>query len=457
MCRNDTSVATGTVIENKDESAVAKKAEKQENLVRMLSFTTGVFLAATIALAVQGNKSNTAATTASTTASTTAVDAPNTQLSNVPDNTPFDIASIFSSEGDNKCAGANPKFDNVDCVHLPGPQAGANVTKGFVGGMEVDVVPNLNNYWQSSMCPVNVHWHLGTEHYSKGEYDENGNGPDGNIGLAPHSGTAEDYEDGVPGHVTYDEMTDDEIDSRNLAADGHKVRGGFRCHFYDPNQEKFTKPYEWKHCQNMVVGETYEVHWPHSAAGACGTVNQYQTPFYDGVFCNLDLETFSTLGPQDIASAVGVQAQIYTVVNDESYFYPDLIRGWIVDNVDDMAKDIAYYTGSTTGTSRNNDICSQYTPITWQVDRKCHMISASSFDKLCYDMKNQRDDMSTDLHAHGSRELVKDSLVANNQARKLKDTEAEADNERELTPEQVRHLRTYGHYHSDGDHHHEWF
>jgi hypothetical protein len=49
------------------------------------------------------------------------------------------------------------------------------------------------------------------------------------------------------------------------------------------------------------------------------------------------------------------------------------------------------------------------------------MISASSFDKLCYDMKMQRDDMSDDLHAHGSRELVENSLVANNQVtRKLR-------------------------------------
>ena len=30
------------------------------------------------------------------------------------------------------------------------------------------------------MCPVNVHWHLGTEHYSYGQFDENGNGPNGN-------------------------------------------------------------------------------------------------------------------------------------------------------------------------------------------------------------------------------------------------------------------------------------
>merc|ERR1712137_315865 len=51
-----------------------------------------------------------------------------------------------------------------------------------------------------------------------------------------------------------------------------------------------------------------------------------------------------------------------------------------------------------------------YTPITWQVDRKCHMISASSLDKLCADMKTMKDDMSKDLHPHGARELVDDAL-----------------------------------------------
>lgn len=309
-------------------------------------------------------------------------------MSNVPDNKFFEITTIFD-EGENTCEGMNPKFENVDCVHVPGPQAGANVTKGFVGGLDVgNLTANTNNYWQSAMCPVNVHWHLGTEHYSVGEYDEFGDGPYGN---AP----APDFR-------------------RNLA--GKEVRGGFRCHHYDAEDEKFTKEYEWKHCVGMHVGETYEVHWPHSAAGACGTVNQYQTPFYDGVFCNLPLEAFMTLKPQDIASAVGVQGQIYTIVNDERYFYPDMIRGWIVDG--EMGKDIHYYTGSTTGTSRSNEVCSSYAPITWQVDRKCHMISASSFDKLCYDMKLQRDDMEDDLHAHGSRELVKPELVANNQQRR---------------------------------------
>lgn len=321
--------------------------------------------------------------------------------SNVPDHKFYDIASIFADEEDNTCKDMNPKYENVDCIHVDGPQAGANVTnknppqagsnvtKGYIGGLEVDVVPNTNNYWQSSMCPVNVHWHLGTEHYSVDEYDENGDGPNGNIAAPVQP-------------------------SRRLAGK-ENVRPGFRCHHFDDSDEKFTTEYDWKHCIGMEVGETYEVHWPHSAAGACGTVNQYQTPFYDGVFCNLPTGVAGLTG-QQIASAVGVQGQIFTIVNDESYFYPDMIRGWIVDG--DYGKDIHYYTGSTTGTSRSNEICSAYAPITWQVDRKCHMISASSFDKLCYDMKLQRDDMEDDLHAHGSRELVHDYMVANNQQRR---------------------------------------
>ena len=80
--------------------------------------------------------------------------------------------------------------------------------------------------------------------------------------------------------------------------------------------------------------------------------------------------------------------------------------------------DMAKYTGSTTGTSRDNDVCSRYTPITWQVDRKCHMISASSFDKMCEDMKANLDDMSDDLYPHGAREVVAHHLTANNQQRR---------------------------------------
>jgi hypothetical protein len=303
----------------------------------------------------------------------------------------------------NYCSGKKPVdatpgdkyFNNVNCTLQDGvlnalEQAGANVTKGYVGGLNAaGRTPILTDYLAAGLCPVNVHWHLGTEHLSMGEFDENGKGP--------------------AKAVVHDDHGD--ADSRRLATE---ARMGYRCHHYNANDAKFTTPYKWQHCVEMKVGETYEVHWPHSAAGACGTPYQYQTPFYDGVFCKGGI---ITLSPLNTYMKIGVQSQIFTIVNDENYYYPDLFRGMIVDG--DFGKDIGKYTGSTTGTSRNNEVCSRYTPITWQVDRKCHLISASSFDKMCADMKQQADDMSDDLHAHGSRMLVSNKLAANNLQRRV--------------------------------------
>uniref|UniRef100_A0A7S0QMS9 U-box domain-containing protein n=1 Tax=Pyramimonas obovata TaxID=1411642 RepID=A0A7S0QMS9_9CHLO len=251
-------------------------------------------------------------------------------------------------------------------------QSGANITVGYVGGFyATGRVPITLPFSRLGLCPVGVHWHLGTEHMSVGQFDEHGK---------------------TPGDFLASEM-----------------RPGFACHHYDASKSMFTTEYNWEHCIDMKVGYTYEVQWYHSAAGACGTPNQYQTPFYDGIFCmdgiiSSNLNTFET---------IGVQGQVFTVVNDEQYYYPDLISGMVVDG--QMGEDIARYTGSTTGTSRSNEICSQFSPITWQVDRKCHLISASSFDKMCADMKAQNDDMTDDLRPRGSRELVAHRLVANNQ------------------------------------------
>jgi len=233
--------------------------------------------------------------------------------------------------------------------------------------------------------PRKCTWHLGTEHYSAGQSDEFGTGP--------------------------------KYDSHRVLAEKAEAPE-YRCSHYDETDSKFTTDYSWKHCTNMRVGETYEIHWPHSNMGACGTPNQFQTPFYDGVFCRW--QSHFNGSPTLEGAKIGVQSQVFTVVNDEDYYYPNLLNGMIVDG--DMGSDIAKYTGSTTGSGRNNvDQCSQYTTITWQVDRKCHLISASSFDKLCADMKSQRDDMSTDLYPHGSRELVADELAANNhQLRQLR-------------------------------------
>lgn len=336
-----------------------------------------------------------------------------------------------SLDGDNPChdvgkavhypkdeGGLTPGgFVNINCysqVVEVMEQAATNVTKGYNGLYDTSVEfnnsyttgkvpggrePIMNPYWYEGLCPVNVHWHLGAEHLSEGEYDFDGTDPDKEYYsmrhlLAGTSGGCKESEGCLMGR---------------------------KCHLYDPDDSTFTTEYDWQHCVDMHVGYTYEIHWPHSKAGACGTPNQYQSPFYDGVFCRaLETDpdtgnTIITFNPQNTHEAIGVQGQVFTVVNDERYYYPDLFRGMIVDG--DRGTDIAYYTGSTTGTSRDNVVCSQYTPITWQVDRKCSLISASSFDKLCADMKSQRDDMSIDLYPHGARELVTNELAADNQQR----------------------------------------
>ena len=301
--------------------------------------------------------------------------------------------------GTNVCAGAKPTsgWDNRACYEEGAAilieQAGGDVTMNgdgtfTQGGNDAgDVEPIGTPYFQAGLCPVNVHWHLGAEHRSEGEFDEDGTGPS---------------------------------DSHRKLLAGSEVRLGGRCYHYAASDPRFTTPYNWEHCVDMKVGETYEVHWPHSAFGACNTPNQYQTPFYDGVFCAMDEDTAASIGSSaegdvELVSThtqIGVQSQTFTIINDEDYYYPDLFRGMIVEG--ERGTEITGYTGSTTGTSRSNEVCSAYGPITWHVDRKCHLISASSFDKMCADMKRQRDDMSSDLHAHGSREVVAADLVANN-------------------------------------------
>lgn len=313
-----------------------------------------------------------------------------------------DEASEDSEDEVNPCAGSKPStveyFDNQACM-IDGivdvlEQAGANVTEGYQGDLDAgDRVPITQLYSEAGLCPVNVHWHLGAEHYSVGEYDCVENMHDDHRALE--------------GHAKHCGPSD--IHERRLAAG--KVRQGFQCNVYDESDAKFTTPYEWKFCdKTMEVGQTYEVHWPHSAAGACGTKWQYQTPFYDGVFCT---DGILSLDPLNTYEKIGVHAQVYTIVNDEEYYHDNMLAGMIDDG--DFGADIVAYTGSTTGTTRDNEICSKYTPITWQVDRKCHLISASSFDKMCHDMMMQAADMSDDLYAHGSRPLVADNLAANNQ------------------------------------------
>jgi len=302
-------------------------------------------------------------------------------------------------------------FVNVECakdgIIQVLEQAGANITKGFVGGMDAGTwrVPITEPYHATDLCPVNVHWHLGAEHLSLGQFDGEGSGPAGDGG---------------------DSHDDDKYNERRrLGGKGGNstVRLGFQCHHYKEELDRsLFDDFDFKECEQMLVGETYEVHWPHSAAGMCGSEWQYQTPFYDGVFCKDGV--INILTPLNTYENIGVQGQVFTIVNSDApeYQYDNLFEGMIVDGNPGTEKlnkgfgvDMAYYTGSTTGTTRDNFKCSRYSPITRQVDRTCHMISAQSFEKMCKKMKLNRDDMSSDLHPHGARQLVNKTLTANNQ------------------------------------------
>ena len=99
--------------------------------------------------------------------------------------------------------------------------------------------------------------------------------------------------------------------------------------------------------------------------------------FAGSVFCN-----WAAVG-NTTYERIGVQAHV-----------SNLVRGRMVDATRGESSDMALYSGFTTGASKSNTVCSLYAPITWQVDCKCRPVSASSFDKMCADMKAERDDMS---------------------------------------------------------------
>eukprot|EP00984_Skeletonema_dohrnii_P016442 scaffold7318_cov76-Skeletonema_dohrnii-CCMP3373.AAC.1 len=153
----------------KDNTATLKAAV-------LLGLSTAALLAFTIGLAVTVKENNAAPAPAAPVESAVAA-APS-----ATDFVALKETSIFLDDKDNVCEGAQLAVANKLCADLevPTPQAGGNVTKGYVGDLDVgDLKPHTASYFQGDMCPVNVHWHLGTEHYSYGQYDENGNGPHG--------------------------------------------------------------------------------------------------------------------------------------------------------------------------------------------------------------------------------------------------------------------------------------
>ena len=291
---------------------------------------------------------------------------------------------------------------DVDCeASTTGAQSATDVTKGAAGDRDPGIAPVVD-YNDAGMCTVNVHWHIGAEHRSEGQYDE---------------AAAFDH----PNKDTYAGS------HRRLASADGGMRIGHMCtkgkELWEANDASVrnsdgsVNEYDWKYCKDMHVGLTYEFHWPHSSLGACQTPWQYQYHFLDGVLCG------ATQGGIDIATAanalttkahaIGVEGQVFTIVNgmggDAVRPTWDVLNGWDRQ----AAKDVAYYQGSTTGDAVQSgahagDKCRGTGDlVTWHVDRECHTLEASTMDEMCRRMMIiSADDMSPDVAPHGARETV---------------------------------------------------
>ena len=316
--------------------------------------------------------------------------------------------------------GANPCIDpdlgyaplrddlpNVPCADADA-QSAYDVTEGSVGLMDpaLDPIPDYN---AAGMCTVNVHWHIGAEHRSEGQYTEEY--------AFDHPGLAT-YERRLQSEDDLEGLTDAQREERKLASGSLRV--GHMCkNAYDLNNDDpdgiVANEYDWQYCHDMHVGLTYEFHWPHSSIGACQTEWQYQYHFLDGVLCG------ATIGGLDIATAadalmsrdvgIGVEGQVFTIVNSDDpssspYLRPtwDALNSWDTE----LATDYAYYQGSTTGDAADNEICRGTGGlVTWHTDRECHLVEAKTIDNLCRLMVVvSADDMSPDTYPHGARETT---------------------------------------------------
>jgi hypothetical protein len=142
--------------------------------------------------------------------------------------------------------------------------------------------------------------------------------------------------------------------------------------------------------------QTYEVHYVHSSASP-GTDDD---PVIDD---GHSVHARGLLNPM-----VAIEAMVFTIVNDDEHLHEDLVHGWDLPGIDNSSR--VMYAGSTTGNSFNNDDnCSPFT-VTWHVDKKCHTISAKSFDQMCCTMRDTYG-LKADLSPHSARRTVSPQWV----------------------------------------------
>ena len=233
------------------------------------------------------------------------------------------------------------------------PQSPRDVSSTFTG-LKAPRVP-VSNVAPTNYKHVNTHYHLGAEHKSAGQYDKQ-HDTSGHRRL-------------LSAETEYGYYCDDVTWSTGTLTPAQKT------------------DYNWEYCENTHVDKTYEMHWVYSSGG-------------EG---DLSAGLGGAFDTQNNPS-VTVRAQVYHIVNDNTGAFDrnDLLEGW---DATAAAVDSVTYSGSTTGRLFNNDdSCSPF-QVTWQVDRKCHLISAKSFDAMCEKMR-MRYDIEADAEPHPSRDVI---------------------------------------------------
>ncbi|CAJ1430903.1 unnamed protein product [Effrenium voratum] len=252
---------------------------------------------------------------------------------------------------------------------MAGPQTPRDLTTGAMGDRTPKAI-TLTDTQANSLPLVNVHFHYGAEHKSDA------------------------YSDGTDSQ-TYDS-------SRRLATTG-TVRPGWMCTTSSLNSTQL-QAYTFQYCKGQVeVGKSYEIHYVHSSAGM--DANETDDVNADNLADGLG---GAANGRGLLNPMIVVQAQIFQIVNGAATV-DDMLHGWTVVGHTDSVM----YSGSTTGTSHDNSVCSPYA-ISWHVDKACHQVSPESFDNLCKQMRETYG-MDGDLYPHGSRILVDKQHVVQSQ------------------------------------------
>lgn len=240
----------------------------------------------------------------------------------------------------------------------------------------------LNDAQAHKLPQTNIHFHLGAEHRS----DEYNLGADSELfdrGMGQAFPVAPPN---VPGQSI---------------PPAHSVRPGWMCPISGYTPAQLSNDYEWKCCLGeMHIGKSYEVHYVHSNAAPGTDMNPV---IGDGLAVAAGAAR-GLLNPQ-----VVVEAMVYTIVNDNdaAYTFDDLVHGWDIAGLDNSSR--VMYAGSTTGNSFNNEVCSPFT-VSWHVDKKCHAVSAKSFDEMCCEMRDTYGQFA-DLQPHASRLLLSKEWV----------------------------------------------